>query len=253
MTRSIPILTYHHVTPEDVPNFRKYVVTPRLFAAQIGWLARHGYTSVDLGSVIGDRANLPRRPVVITFDDGYRECVENAVPILERWGFKAVFFLVAGLMGETSRWLELQLPLIDWPSARRLERAGFVCASHTLSHPRLTSASADACRRELQASRARLEDELGHSVLDFAYPFGAFDARVRAAVAEAGYRSACAGSVRHAWRADDPLVLRRTRLKGDDSLFDFVWRLATGLSVGEWVYTRKLRLRGRLMRLVGSG
>lgn len=239
MSRSIPILTYHHVTPEDLPSLRKYVVHPRAFDAQMGWLARHGYTSVDLGSVVGGRANLPRRPVVITFDDGYRECVEHVVPILQRWRLSAVFFLVAGLMGSSSRWLRgevgLELPLIDWPTARRLEAAGFTCASHTLTHPRLASLSEDACRCELAGSRARLEDELGHAVLDLAYPFGSFNERVRNAVREAGYRSACAETPGRSRPNDDRLALRRIRVRGEESLSDFKLRVLTGFSAREWL------------------
>jgi peptidoglycan/xylan/chitin deacetylase (PgdA/CDA1 family) len=239
MTGSIPILTYHHVTPEDLPSLRKYVVTPSLFAAQMRWLARHGYTSVGLDAVIGPRTNLPRRPVVITFDDGYRTCVKHAVPILERFGFQAVFFLVAGLMGASSRWLRnevgLDLPLIDWPTARRLEADGFACGSHTVSHPRLADLAADACRQELTESRARLEDELGHPVRDLAYPFGSFDARVRAIVQEVGYRSACAETPGRSQPGDDHLALRRIRVRGEDSLFDFMLRVVTGFSAREWL------------------
>jgi peptidoglycan/xylan/chitin deacetylase (PgdA/CDA1 family) len=239
VSRSIPILTYHHVTPDDLPSFRKYVLSPRMFAAQMRWLARHGYTSVDLGSVVGGRANLPRRPVVITFDDGYRECVEQAVPILQRWGLSAVFFLVAGLMGGPSRWLRdevgMELPLIDWSTARWLEAAGFTCASHTLTHPRLANLSPDACRGELAESRARLEDELGHAVLDLAYPFGSFNERVRVAVQEAGYRSACAETPGRSRPSDDRLALRRIRVRGEESLFDFMLRVVTGFSAREWL------------------
>ena len=239
MSRSIPILTYHHVTPEDLPSFRKYIVHPRMFAAQMRWLASHGYTPVDLASVVGGRANLPRRPVVITFDDGYRACVEHAVPILERWGLRAVFFLVAGLMGGPSRWLReevgIELPLIDWPTARRLEAAGFTCASHTLTHPRLAKLARDACRRELAESRARLEDELGHAVLDLAYPFGSFDEHVRSAVLEAGYRSACAETPGRSRPNDDRLALRRIRIRGEESLLDFKLRVLTGFSAREWL------------------
>jgi peptidoglycan/xylan/chitin deacetylase (PgdA/CDA1 family) len=176
---------------------------------------------------------------VITFDDGYRECVEHAVPILERFGFKAVFFLVAGLMGASSRWLRqevgLDLPLIDWPTARRLEAAGFACGSHTLTHPRLAHLPPDACRRELADSRARLEDELGHEVRDFAYPFGSFDARVLAAVQEVGYRSACAETPGRSRPSDDHLALRRIRVRGQESLFDFMLRVVTGFSAREWL------------------
>src|SRR5205807_195968 len=114
----------------------------------------------------------------------------------------------------------------------------FVCASHTLTHPRLATLSEAACRQELRHSRALLEHELGHPVRDLAYPFGSFDERVRASAREAGYRSACSERLGRSGPTDDPLALRRIRVRGEDSLLDFVWRLHTGSSAREWVSIR---------------
>jgi peptidoglycan/xylan/chitin deacetylase (PgdA/CDA1 family) len=243
MSPPIPILMYHQISPWGPSAFRKYVVSPRAFAAQIRWLALAGYQSVALETAVGPRTTLPRRPVIVTFDDGFRDCAEYAPPILQRWGFGAVFFLVAGHMGGTSRWLVqergVELPLMDWPTARRLQADGFVCASHTLSHPRLAQLSVAACRRELHDSRARLEDELGREARHLAYPFGSFDDRVRAVAAEAGYRSACSVMIGLSTSTDDPLALRRVPVNGQDSLVDFAWRLRTARTAAEW-------LRGRL-------
>src|SRR5438132_12612965 len=115
---------YHQISAAPVPAFSKYVVTTRVFARHMHWLALAGYTSVGLEASVGPRTDLPRRPVIITFDDGYRECAQEAVPILCRWGFVGTFFLVAGLMGKTSRWLVgergIEFALMDWSTARRL-------------------------------------------------------------------------------------------------------------------------------------
>src|SRR5262245_53733664 len=139
----IPILMYHHVTPHPPAAFRKYTVTPRMFAAQMRWLALAGYRAIPLDSLIAYRTGqlrLPARAAIITFDDGFRDGVDYAVPILRQYGFTAVFYLVAGLVGRSSAWLAqrgLDLPLMDWPAARRLEAQGFSCASHTMTHPHL--------------------------------------------------------------------------------------------------------------------
>jgi peptidoglycan/xylan/chitin deacetylase (PgdA/CDA1 family) len=104
---SVPILMYHQVSRRPHPAFRKYTVTARAFAAQMAWLAWAGYRAITLDAVLAARTgrdSLPRRPVVITFDDGFQDCWDYAVPVLRSRGFRATFFLVAGLIGGRSTW-----------------------------------------------------------------------------------------------------------------------------------------------------
>jgi peptidoglycan/xylan/chitin deacetylase (PgdA/CDA1 family) len=230
---------YHQVTPHPPAAFRKYAVTPKMFAAQMRYLAISGHRPISLDSLIAYRAGrlrLPAHPAIITFDDGFRDCVDYAVPILRRYGFTAVFYLVAGLVGRSSAWLAkrgLDLPLIDWPAARLLEAEGFSCASHTITHPHLSELPAHACRAELRDSRELLEDQLGHAVCDLAYPFGAVSPAVRAIAAETGYRSACSTQIGRSDLTEDALMLHRIPVNGDESLPDFICRLHTARSYGE--------------------
>jgi peptidoglycan/xylan/chitin deacetylase (PgdA/CDA1 family) len=238
----IPILMYHQVTPHPLPAFRKYAVTPKAFAAQMNWLARVGYVPVNLDVLLdyrNDRGTLPSRPVIITFDDGFQDCVEHAVPVLQAHGFTAIFYLVVGLMGKTSQWLlaerGIELPLMDWTAAQQLIAAGFQCGSHCMTHLRLADLSSAACREELLRSRLLLEDKLAHEVKHLAYPFGSFNERVRAIVAETGYRSACSVRIGLSTEGDDPLALHRVPVSGQDSLLDFIYRLRTARSFGEFM------------------
>jgi peptidoglycan/xylan/chitin deacetylase (PgdA/CDA1 family) len=240
MKTSIPILMYHQVTPRPHPAWRKYAVTPRAFGAQMNWLTLAGYVPITLDTLLAHRSGqcpLPSRPIVITFDDGFQDCVEHAVPILHARGFTAIFYIVAGLVGKTSQWMlperGVELPLMDWTAARCLEAAGFQCGSHSMSHPRLADLSPAACREELLESRRLLEDHLGHEVRHLAYPFGSFNEKVRALVAETGYRSA--SSVRNGLSPpeDDVLALHRVLINGHDSLLDFICRLHTARTFGE--------------------
>src|SRR5690349_10987281 len=108
---AVPILSYHQVTPRPHPTFRKYSVTPRQFAAQMRWLRVRGYHAVDLARVAGwlrGSADLPPRPVVITFDDGFLDAAIHAPPVLQACGFTAIFFVVAGLVGAQSAWLRAE-------------------------------------------------------------------------------------------------------------------------------------------------
>jgi peptidoglycan/xylan/chitin deacetylase (PgdA/CDA1 family) len=229
----VPILMYHEIREQPLPGFEKYSVTPKAFAAQMRWLALRGYRTIGLDELLaGAVPDRPARPILITFDDGFRGAAEHAAPVLRRQGFTAVFFLVAGLVGGTSRWLrdELgqELPLLDWGVARQLEREGFRCGSHAWSHTRLTELSPGDCREELERSRSVLQDELGHPVQDLAYPHGAYDQRVRELAGRSGYRSACSVRIGLSGADDDRLALARVPICGRDSLPDFVWRLRTG-------------------------
>jgi peptidoglycan/xylan/chitin deacetylase (PgdA/CDA1 family) len=240
---------YHQVTPRPLPAFRKYAVTTKAFAAQMKWLAWAGYVPINLDDWLHsrrDRTRLPSRPVIITFDDGLEDCFKYAVPILQAQGFTAIFFLVAGLMGETSRWLRLErgieFPLMDWTTARQLLAAGFQCGSHSISHPRLANLPAAACREELLRSRQLLEDNLGQEIKHLAYPYGSFTEQVQVAVAEVGYRSACSVRIGLSPCDDDPLALHRVPVSGQDSLFDFICRLRTARSFREFI-SDKVRAR----------
>ncbi len=231
---------YHQVTPRPRPAFRKYAVTPKAFAAQMRWLDLAGYVPVTLDALLehrDGRSALPPRPVIITFDDGFQDCFDYAVPVLQERGFTAVFYLVVGLVGGTSRWLlaekGIELPLMNWGTVRQLEAAGFQFGSHTMNHFRLADLSSGACRDELLKSKFHMEDRLGHSVEHLSYPFGSFNASVRAAAEEAGYRSACSVRIGLLTADDDLLALRRVPVNGQDSLFDFACRLRLAKPLGE--------------------
>jgi peptidoglycan/xylan/chitin deacetylase (PgdA/CDA1 family) len=236
----VPILMYHEVSPSPHPAFRRYTVTVRDFTRQMRWLAAFGYQPIDMDTLVRARqghASLPRRPVVITFDDGFQGCVDHAVPVLRTHGFTAVFYLVAGLMGATSRWLRpelgMELALMSWDTARSLAAEGFRCGAHSLTHPRLPGLDSARRRAELVDARRRMEDELGQPVVHLAYPYGAFDQTVQAAAAEAGYVTACSTRPGRSGAGDDLLALHRVTVYGHDSLLDFACRLRTGAAVRE--------------------
>jgi peptidoglycan/xylan/chitin deacetylase (PgdA/CDA1 family) len=239
MRARVPILMYHEVTPAPLPPFRKYSVTPAELDAQLAWLRAEGYTSVDLDTVRAawrGEGTLPPRAVAITFDDGLRDCVEHAVPALVRHGFTATFFVVAGLVGATSRWLlaerGFELPMATWSALRAATSAGMRCEAHSMTHPRLATLDASACRDELARGRAVLEDALGQPVRHLAYPFGSYSAAVRDLARDAGYYSACTVREGLATPADDLLALPRVPVLGTEGMDEFARRVRTGASIG---------------------
>jgi peptidoglycan/xylan/chitin deacetylase (PgdA/CDA1 family) len=256
---TVPILMYHRVTPTSAASVDRYTVTPKRFAAQMRLLALARYTPITIAELVRcwrDQEAPPRRAVVITFDDGFRDCVEFAVPVLQRHRFPAVFYLVAGLMGETSRWMRAaggaEFPLMDWSAARALQDAGMQCGAHSVTHPALAACSPAEARRELVESRQRLEDRLGREVAHFAYPYGSVSPQVRALAAEVGYLSACVTEKRLATAQDDVLRLPRVPVYGGESLMDFACRLRTARRPRELVRDKvrvvRLLIRARRRR-----
>jgi peptidoglycan/xylan/chitin deacetylase (PgdA/CDA1 family) len=237
---AVPILVYHEVSPRPNPAFRRYTVTVREFALQMRWLAVFGYEAIDMDALFrarGGPGSLPKRPVLITFDDGLQGCVEHAVPVLRTHGFTAVFYLVTGLMGKTSRWmvpeLGVELPLMNWDTARALVAEGFQCGAHTVTHPRLAGLDEARCRAELVGARRQLEEELDRPALHLAYPFGSYDRTVQEIAADAGYRTACSTRPGLSEPGDDALALHRISVYGHESPLDFVSRLRSGAGVRE--------------------
>ena len=248
----VAILMYHQVSDAPPASFVKYTVTPRTFAAQMRWLASAGYSTLALPALRAHRQQgvpVPPKRVIITFDDGFLECAQHTAPILRSHGFSATYFLVAGLMGGPGTWLRaecgIEPPLMSWDDARALVADGHHCGSHSMTHPRLAEISADACRDELAWSQRSIEEQLGRTVRDVAYPFGSENERVRAVAAECGYESACTVEIGLSTSADPALALRRVPILGTESLMDFKSRVRTGYTVGD-------RLRALARSVVGA-
>ena len=239
MSTRLPILMYHEVTPTPVERYRKYTVTPAELAAQLAWLRSRRYTSVDLDAVraafLGERA-LPARAIVITFDDGSRDCLDHAVPALLAHGFTATFFIVGGLVGSTTRWLPaevgFEIPTAGWPTLRAAEREGMRCEAHSVSHPRLARVDDEQARDELVRGRAVLEEGLGHAVRHLAYPFGSHSPRTRELAREAGYLTACTTHEAIASRGDDLLALPRVPILGTEGMGEYRHRVRSARPVG---------------------
>lgn len=199
------ILTYHSL--DDGGSVIS--VAPEIFARQMQSLADAGIPVVPLE----DLRHGVAPQVAITFDDGYRNLLDHAVPVLERLGFPATVFAVSDWCGRDSGWPSQppavpRRPLLDRDALRAMGRAGWQIGSHTCSHPQLTTLDDAALERELADSRACLEEALGTPVESFAYPYGTLDARVRAAAAR-HFELACGTRLAYLDAGDDPFDLPR--------------------------------------------
>jgi peptidoglycan/xylan/chitin deacetylase (PgdA/CDA1 family) len=191
------ILMYHGVEKVPVdPN--DLCVTPARFSEQMTWLAEHGLRGVSIDTLVSAmRAGHARGLVGITFDDGYVNVLENAVPELLKHGFTATMFIVSGLLGATNEWDagsgKPEWPLMSAQQIKAVAVAGMEIGSHGVTHPQLPGLEAHRLRAEISESKSLLSELLGYPVRGFAYPYGTMDASARRAVQEAGYDYACSG------------------------------------------------------------
>jgi len=210
----VPILMYHvlAVPPAGAPYPELYV-RPADFAAQIRWLAAHRCQAVTLDRVLAywrGRTTLPVRPVVLTFDDGYRSDYTVAMPVLRAQGWAGVLNLQVGNL----------VPL----RVRKLIRSGWEVDAHTFTHPDLTTIGAAQLRHEVGDTRRVIRRLYGVPVNTFCYPAGRYDAAVIAAVRAAGYEAATTTQPGLA-RPAAPYELARVRIDGSDGVRGFVRKL----------------------------
>ena len=176
----LSILMYHKVN--DIPDNPTTVPVAR-FDQQLERLSELGYTVVGLEAVIDHYAlgtTLPNQAVLITFDDGYRDTLENALPVLQKYGFPAVIFVpVAYMDDETPLPHETHLVAqgvrnrtLDWGLMRELDAAGVRVESHGIAHRPLAEIPLDEAVREIAVSKLTLEEKLGRPVRGYAYVKG---------------------------------------------------------------------------------
>lgn len=187
-TVRITILTYHRVhrySTELTKSVPQLTVEPRRFRAQMEALARAGYRTIgqrDLLAALTRGKPLPPRRVMLTFDDGYSDDVDQVLPVLRRLHMRATFYVNTARVGVPGFLRAHQI--------RKLDRAGMDVGDHSATHANLPALHDDALRREVAGSRAVLAGIVGHPIDWFAYPYGAHDQRVVDEVERAGYRLA---------------------------------------------------------------
>jgi peptidoglycan/xylan/chitin deacetylase (PgdA/CDA1 family) len=198
--RALRVLMYHKVN-DQWPN--PITVPTGTFAEQMTLLRELGYTVVSLGAVRDhylDGAPLPDRAVLITFDDGYLDNLEQAAPILVDHGYPAVIFTPIGYLDPGARPLPheeslfrsgIHNPTLTWSRLAELDEAGIRIESHGIGHRRLAELDQDEALREIAISKLRLEEALGREVEAYAYVKGSradYRAEHASLVRQAGYK-----------------------------------------------------------------
>ena len=231
---AVAILMYHKINPDRHAGGLGLRVPPDKFAWQMNYLKNHGYTVVsidDAFSFLRGKKVLPPKPVVITFDDGYRDNYFYAWPILREYGFCATIYQVVNSTGRYNFFdagcgRQPRCRMLNWNEIREMKASGLVTfGAHTMDHPRLTKLSAEEARRQIAASKKILERELRCRVDHFCYPYGDFNPQVTEIVKAAGFKTAVTSVQGINYKGDDPFTLKRIRVTGHYSNHEFVYRL----------------------------
>jgi peptidoglycan/xylan/chitin deacetylase (PgdA/CDA1 family) len=228
VTERLPILMYHRVAPAGAPRLARYRVTPAAFEAQLQYLHDNGFYSVgleDWRKAMVTQQPLPGRAVLLTFDDGTLDFFTYAWPLLQRYGFSAIVFLVAEEIGGSNRWDRAYgeaVPLLGWEHICQLQAVGIEFGSHSATHARLTALAPAGVVREGARSRMLLERELGVPVTAFSYPHGAEDQVVQHLIGACGYIFGLSCRAGLSGFQDPLLALPRIEVTDSDSLQSLV-------------------------------
>ena len=225
--QTVPILCYHRIGG----GINRMIVSTQAFEAQLDYLARNGYRVVrlsDIADFVAGRRQLPKKAVVITFDDGHVSAYHQAFPILKKYGFPATFFLYTDFLTAKEA--------LAWSHIREMAGSGLAdFQSHSKTHAnlvvRLPDETDEQYRRrldnEIRVPRELIERNIATKVTEYAYPYGDANELVLERMARSGYRLGLTVNPGGNAFFAHPLMLRRTMVLGEYSLETFRAALET--------------------------
>lgn len=248
-----PVLLYHHVGPRRHGSFTTLTVSPMRFERHLRYLAEAGFTGITTSQWIAWCLNgepLPDKPILLTFDDGYKDLATFAFPALIALGWGATAFVVTSQIGGTNLWDQengsAAHVLMDAQDISYWAARGIEFGSHSHTHPDLKTLQNTAqVEEEIVSSKRILESIVQREILTFAYPYGAADQRVRQWVAST-YTSAHSTEIGLNSLGSDRTMMRRSMVMPGDTRIDLLMRAQFGWNPLEGVRIRAARLRGRV-------
>jgi peptidoglycan/xylan/chitin deacetylase (PgdA/CDA1 family)/glycosyltransferase involved in cell wall biosynthesis len=238
---SIPVLMYHRIVMEAPKNSRHGIwVTAQSFEQNLISLKQRGCSSITFGQYqlfLNGEFTLPKKPVILTFDDGYEDNYTQAFLLLKKYGFSAVIFIVADATRRTNFWDadEPQVPLLNDKQIREMSMAGIEFGSHTVTHPNLSQCSPEQIRTELVESKQMIEQLTGKKIVSIAYPYGAVNETIKSITTETGYKFGIATNSGPLKFYEDLCEIRRTQI------FPWTDRLGFWKKTQQWYLRYKQR------------
>jgi len=168
--KKISILLYHSIGLNNAQSN----VTPNQFEMQMEYL-RKNYTVVSLDEIISfikEGKSLPKKPVAITFDDGYQNVYQNAYPLLKKYRLPATIFITTGYVQKKMPLNQIQLRMLSWTEIKKMSNNNVTIGAHTITHPNLEQVDLETAKKEILESREEIEANIGKKVKYFSSPYG---------------------------------------------------------------------------------
>lgn len=227
----LPVLMYHRVV-EQAPAASKYnvYVTRETLEEQFRFLKDRRFEAITFTDLLTRR--IPEKPVILTFDDGYEDNYHHLLPLLKKYGMKAVVYLLGDRKHKNNFWDipqgEPEAALLKERQIKEMSQSGLVeFGAHSLNHAKLTELKPAEIRKEVEGSKKALEKLLGKPVVSFAYPYGLLNGEIKKITAQAGFTFGIAVQGRFTRFGEDLMEIRRVHMFPRTSLFDF-WKKTSG-------------------------
>ena len=219
-----PILEYHIVQEKNPDRAYAYNVPPADFEQQLDYLEQEGYTTISIRDFLRAKKGLqelPAKPIILTFDDGYETNYTELLPILERRGLKATIFMVANDIGR-ERYL-------SWDQLKDIQHRGVEIGSHTANHLPLTEMDIAKARDEAKLSKLLMEWNGMDTIYTLSYPNGKYDDEITQVLKEEEYLAAVTGDPGLNTFDTNPYLLQRINIPHPTfGITEFKWRLIKG-------------------------
>jgi len=230
---SIPILMYHQIDqpPKRGTSLRGLIVAKESFARQMALLKLLGFKGLSMQDLLPYLKGEKQGKVVgLTFDDGFQNNAQNALPVLQKHGFTATCYGVSSMIGGTNNWDRgkvAEKPLMGLADWKTWRDAGMDVGSHTRTHAKLTELQPELAHAQITESKRELEQALGCEVNHFCYPYGWFTAAHRDMVQQAGYLTATTTQRGRVQSGADVFTLQRVMVARATHLVQFAAKILT--------------------------
>ena len=219
--KGFPILEYHNVTNDTETFSLTYNVPPEEFSAQLDYLSQNGYTTITLQDFMRaahGKGELPEKPIVLTFDDGYENNYTEMLPILEAHGMKAVVYVIANNIGKEG--------YLSFEQLRDMQKRGIEIGSHTADHIPLSTFDDDMVRYEIRDSKLLMEWNGLETIYSLSYPNGDYKKSYEKILREENYLTAVTGDAGLNNFETNPYFLQRVHVRNPHfGILEFKWRL----------------------------
>jgi peptidoglycan/xylan/chitin deacetylase (PgdA/CDA1 family) len=218
----VPILMYHHIAdpPPGADAIRiDLSVNPGIFTKQLRYLKSQGYNTItlnDLALHLTMGKELPPKPIILTFDDGYADAYTHAFPILQRFGYVGTFFLISAPIDDDDP------EFLSWPEVEEMHAAGMKFEPHSYNHPDMRNRGFDFVVFQILAPKEAIEARTAETCRFFAYPSGRYDQFVIDVLRSAHFWGGVLTEQGATHTTDDLFTLRRVRVHGGDDLDTFI-------------------------------